>query len=267
MDKIIKLFLLINTLSNFPIAIFDRLGLIHGQVVYKIKKGDLRFFARAGTEDVAEIVVVSSGYEYNTKLIELPKYPTIVDLGGHIGSFSISMARKFGDKCKIYVYEPDSENYKILVQNIALNKTYSVYPNNVAISDYAGKGYLETNEINNDAYHLAASKKKNTNCTVNTLVAALNKHKIQNIDLLKVDIEGGEYKILLHKPSLAYIKKVVHYIFMEYHDVDKHYNYHLIKSLIEKNFRILDKGENHVITLENPNWKSVRTKNGPKYKN
>lgn len=254
MDILFKIFLIIKTVSNFHTAFLDKLGFLHEKTLYKIRNRKMNFVARGGTEDMAEIVVVTSGYEYKLESIKLPKSPVIVDLGGHIGTFSIYIARMLKDNCKIYTYEPDKDNYKILKQNIALNKIKSVYPKNIAISDYIGKGHLKIEKMNTDAYHLDLSKGKTLNCSVSTLRKELSTHKVQKIDLLKIDIEGGEYKIFLDKSSLDYIRKSVHYIFIEYHDIDSQYNYSRIKKIIEENFRILHRRAN-ILTLENLFWK------------
>ena len=253
MNKLYKFFLLIQTIVNFPIALLDKLGLLQGEIIYSIRNKNLRFIARAKTEDIAEIVVVSSGYEYNLKNIKLPIKPIIIDLGAQIGTFSISIATLLKDKCKIYAFEPDTRNYSLFLRNIALNKICCVIPINIAISDFVGKGYLETKKINTDAYHLDAKKRKVTNCTITTLPVAMHKHRIKKIDLLKMDVEGAEYNIFSHKKSLDFIKKSVHYIFMEYHDINSKLNYSLIKDTIEKNFFILNKRGN-ILTLENKNW-------------
>jgi len=253
MDKLFKANLIIKTIINFPSAFLDKLGILKGELVYKIRGKNIRFIARAGTEDMAEIVVVASGFEYDLNSIKLPIEPVIVDLGGHIGSVSVFMARMLKDKCKIYTFEPDKENYEILVRNIVLNRIHSIFPKSIAISDYVGKGYLKTEQMNTDAYYLDQSE-KNFNCQVSTLPKELKKKKVKKIDLLKMDIEGGEYKIFLHKQSFDYIQKTVHYIFMEYHDIDAYYNYSLIKKKLERNFRVLNKHAN-IITLENLNWK------------
>jgi FkbM family methyltransferase len=254
MNTLSKLILVIKTIVNFPTAILDRLKLLKGNVIYKIRSEDLQFIARAGTEDIAEIAVVASGSEYDIKLISLPKNPTIIDLGGHIGTFSIYIARILKDKCRIYTYEPDTDNYSLLVKNIALNKIKTIFPKNMAISDYVGKGYLKKENMNNDAYHLDNSNKKIANCSVSTLTTIASSNKIKKVDLLKMDIEGGEYKIFQDKKSFDFIKNNVHYIFMEYHNIDKARNYSKIKKLIEINFNILQERTN-VLTLENLRWK------------
>lgn len=254
MNTLSKLILVIKTIVNFPTAILDRLKLLNGTVTYKIRGNNLLFIARAGTEDIAEIAVVASGSEYKMNLIKLPKNPVIIDLGGHIGTFSVYTSRLLKNKCKIFIYEPDNENYSLLVKNIALNKIKSILPNNLAISDYVGKGYLKKENMNNDAYHLDNSNKKITNCSVSTLITVARNNNVKKVDLLKMDIEGGEYRIFQDQKSFNFIIKNVHYIFMEYHNIDKLRNYSKIKKLIENNFNIL-RDKSNVLTLENPNFK------------
>lgn len=253
MDTISKLLLVIRTIVNFPTAIFDKFRLVRGEIIYKVRNKNLKFIARAATEDMAEIVVVASGFEYDMGDITLTKNPIVVDLGGHIGTFSITTARLLKDKCSIYVYEPDADNYQMLLRNIKLNNIKSVYPENKAISDHAGKGYLKKENMNTDAYYLDPSIKKISNCTMDTLFGALKKHKVKKIDLLKIDIEGGEYRIFLHKESYNYVKKNVHYIFMEYHYINSKYNYKLIEKMIKQDFRVVKERKN-ILTLENLNW-------------
>ena len=224
--------------------------MLKGEVKYNLRNGT-SFFARSGTEDLAEIAVVASGSEYKIELIDLPSNSTIVDLGGHIGTFSVLTAKQLRNRCKIYTFEPDIENFKILQKNIILNKITSVYPKNIAISDYVGRGYLKTEKMNTDAYYLISGKNKKSNCIVNTLSYALRGYKIKKINLLKMDIEGGERNIFEHKASLTYIKKMVHYIFIE---IDPQYDSSLMKKIIHKNFKTINRHKN-VLTLENLNWK------------
>ena len=251
MNTLFKLALVIKTIVNFPTAILDRLGLLRGEVVYRIRKNSMQFIARSRTEDLAEIAVVASGSEYDMKSIKLPSRPIIVDLGGHIGTFSIPIATMLKDKCKIYTYEPDKENYRILRQNITLNNIHSINPVNLAISDYVGKGYLKTKEMNTDAYYLEPSQKKKSNCLVSTLPYEFKKYKVNNVDLLKMDIEGGEENIFVHDPSLKAIKDKVRYIFIEVSPV---YESSRMKGIIDKNFRTIHRHKN-VLTLENVHLK------------
>lgn len=254
-----KLFLVIKTIKNFPTALLDKLGLINGTIIYKIRGTTLEFQARGGTEDMAEIVVVLSGDEYGLSSINLPKNPVIFDLGAHIGTFSVYVAHKLKNKCKIFAYEPDHINFLLLSQNVKKNNVKNITLNKTAVADYVGKGFLEKRNLNTDAYHLEFSKKNRIekNCDVTTIINAAKKAKINKIDVLKMDIEGGEYSIFLHKPSLKYIKKNIHYMFIEIHNINKTLNYSKIENIIDENFKIISKKKS-VLTLENLNWKGTK---------
>jgi FkbM family methyltransferase len=251
LNTVDKFFLVVRTISNFPTAVLDRLGFLKGNVVYKLRGKKLQFIARVGTEDLSEIAVVSTGSEYNMDLIRLSNNPTIVDLGGHIGTFSIPLAKSLNGSAKIYTVEPDRNNFALLNANITLNNVQSVTPLHMAISDYIGKGNLKNDTNNTDAFYLGNSGDNNV-CTVNTLRNALSPFDVKKIDLLKMDIEGGEYAILLDKRSFNYIKKHVNYIFMEFHTLDKKHNLALIKKIIKNDFKILNSPKN-VLVLKNKN--------------
>lgn len=247
---IFKFILVIRTLVNFNTAFLDKLGIIKGMIIYRIRRNNSYFIARSGTEDMAEIVVVSSGYEYDLNLIKLPQESIVVDLGGHIGTFSVFIDKALRGKVKIYTFEPDVDNYRLLRANLLLNNVVSVKAKNIAISDYSGMGYLRKEKMNTDAYYLDPKKHNTINCEVEKLSQALRGYKLKKIDLLKMDIEGGEYSIFQDKASLEYILKNVHYIFMEYHNINRKRTYSVISSIIQDNFRIINKRAN-ILTLEN----------------
>jgi len=253
MNILSKLILVIQVFVNFPTAIFDRLGLIHGSVLYKTRN-NWKFFCRAGTEDMAEVAVVASGSEYLLKKIFLPNNPIIVDIGGHIGTFSILMSKTYNDNCKIFVFEPDRANYNLLVKNIAINKIQSVVSENIAIANYAGRGYLKTENMNTDAYYLDPNAKMKPNVKTNTLHDSLRKYRVTKVDLLKMDIEGGEYGIFEDNKSFNFICRYVHYIFLEYHNIDSYYNEDLIRKIVKGKFNIIQTNKS-VLTLVNVNWK------------
>jgi FkbM family methyltransferase len=61
------------------------------------------------------------------------------DLGANIGQYSLYPAKKFGDKIKIYAFEPQCINYYLLNRNIYLNKLEkNITAYGVAISGTSG---------------------------------------------------------------------------------------------------------------------------------
>ncbi|HGJ67496.1 TPA: FkbM family methyltransferase, partial [bacterium] len=61
----------------------------------------------------------------------------------------------------------------------------------------------------------------------------MKKYSLDRIDLLKIDCEGSEYKILFKCPK-EIIKKISK-ITMEYHPIDKSRNAKTLKKFLEKN--------------------------------
>lgn len=252
---IFKFFLVIRTIVNFPTAFLDKLGLMSGLTIYKIRGEDKCFIARCGSEDMAEIVVVYSGYEYRFDLISFSNNPVILDVGGHIGTFSILADKITKGDAAIYAFEPNEENFAILSANLLVNKVKTVTANQLGISNYSGKGFLKTKDLNTDAYYLETNKKKIYNCDVITLKKALELNRLKYVDLLKIDIEGGEYDLFTHKETFNTISSKIHYIFMEYHNINSKKNYPTIKKIIESKFKVINQRGN-ILTLENKFWKS-----------
>ena len=72
-----------------------------------------------------------------------------LDLGGNIGTFTVNVLAK---GCKVYTYEPEPNNYKLLKKNIDLNsKLYfknrvKTYKKAVSTIDkMVNKGHLKKN--------------------------------------------------------------------------------------------------------------------------
>src|SRR5690242_14005770 len=112
MSTLFKIILVLRTIENFPLAILDKLGLTTGLHIYKIKNKNIQLVARSGSEDMAEITVVTSGFEYPLHILPRLKNPVIFDIGAYIGDSAVYMSNFFHHKCRIYSFEPDDENYR-----------------------------------------------------------------------------------------------------------------------------------------------------------
>ncbi len=152
-------------------------------------KNGLLFRCRGKTANLAEIVVISSGFEYPFDMIKLPCNPIIVDIGAHIGTFSINICNTFiKTNPKIYCYEPFEQNYELLNENIRINgfkKNIKTFKK--AIGTENKLVYLENIEIP-DGIKVSNHK---TNYEVEQIsldgiFSDLEDHK--KIDLLKIDI-------------------------------------------------------------------------------
>ena len=118
-----------------------------------------------------------------------------VDLGAHIGYFTLQMARAVGPNGTVYSFEPAQENYELLIRNIALNGYQNVIPVQKAVSDRQG---LATFFLN--PYSVAHSLRPDTfgksEATVEVETTSLDnffeRQGWPDVHLIKMDIEGIE---------------------------------------------------------------------------
>ncbi len=248
MQTLFKIVLVLKTFTNFHVAFADKLGLVKSKVLYKTRSG-LFFWARGGTEDMAEIAVVASGSEYDLSLVDLGANPIILDLGAHIGTFSVYVSKKLR-RSKILAFEPDSSNFDLLQKNIRKNKAKNIKTYNMAVASYTGRGFLQTRSLNTDAYYLDKVGKRRPNCKVVSLIDVCKKNNLTRIQLMKIDIEGGEYDLFFDKPTLKFMQQHVKYIYMEYHNVNKIKNSSSIKKCVKNIFNVTQQ-HNNLFIMEN----------------
>ena len=180
-----------------------------------IKKGSLKFKVRHRKKrpKVDEKIIDDIFSKAYTKHFSLPKNPTIIDIGAHIGSFSLLMSHLY-PKSKIYAYEPHPENFSLLKENILLNKKTNIAPFQLSISDSSTPKILYTGK--NNACHSFYEKSLSSNKVKSTTLEKVTSSIKGNIDLLKVDCEGAEYPIILNSPESAFLK--IKKIVLEYHE-------------------------------------------------
>jgi len=70
----------------------------------------------------------------------------VIDIGAHIGAYTILVAEKVGKDGKVIAIEPEPKNYEQLLKNIQLNHFENVIPPNIALADQDGfkKLYLSS---------------------------------------------------------------------------------------------------------------------------
>lgn len=121
----------------------------------------------------------------------------IVDVGAQIGYYTLLFSRWVGDVGKVFCFEPDPENYRLLLKNIAANQVRNTVPIQKAVSNHNGKTTLFQSSDNkgdhriNDFYVFDGDdqrKKIEIECV--TLDSIFTKEQI--IDFVKMDIQGAE---------------------------------------------------------------------------
>lgn len=139
---------------------------------------------------------------------------TFIDIGAWNGVCSI-YAALLG--CKVIAAEPDAEALKYLHKNIELNGVeVTVHP--VCVSDTTGTVRLKTQYENGFGNSMSSILDRNSvadsvevpSVTLEEFLSGIN-----NIGLIKIDVEGAEVKIL--KQSKEYLSRHRHTVYVSLH--------------------------------------------------
>lgn len=139
---------------------------------------------------------------------------TVIDLGAHIGYFTLQFARLVGESGRVIAIEPDEENMKILKKNVEENGYKNVIFIRKAISEKEGKIKLFLNEKHHGNHSLYNSDERVNFYEVETLnLQDLIKKFNEEIDFIKMDIEGAEFIAVNQMSSFLKNKKNIKVIF------------------------------------------------------
>jgi FkbM family methyltransferase len=125
----------------------------------------------------------------------LDKGDVAIDVGANIGYFTVIMGKAVEHTGMVYAFEPNEENRQILKKNVQENELDEiVVVRSEAVSDQNGSAELSIADINKGSHSIIKSKKPQNVVEVPTV-------KIDNvindkIDLIKVDVEGAEDKVV-----------------------------------------------------------------------
>lgn len=141
-------------------------------------------------------MAASDIYEPNeTKLLEATLKPgmVFVDVGAHIGYYTVMAAELVGPAGRVYAFEPAPLNFEILRENTA-QYTDRVTLFNAAVSDVPGRRLLSLNAGNSGDNRLYEMEgREHVEVDVVTLDEALDGVVA---DWMKIDAQGKEWHVL-----------------------------------------------------------------------
>lgn len=179
----------------------------------------------------------------------------VLDIGGNIGQTALFLSGKVGKEGKVISFEPFPKTYQRFEKNLALNKSANnIKLEKIALGDKPAilKMYSE-NQGNSGQNRISAasdSKGEAFEVVITTLNNYIEANPISKIDLIKIDVEGFEYKALLGASEV--IKKYKPGLFIEVNDENLKQQddsaSKLIDMLIGWGYEIFDAENNSKIT-------------------
>lgn len=140
----------------------------------------------------------------------------ILDLGSNIGLSVAYFKMRFPDSA-IITYEPDKNSFELLQKNIHENNWKNVSADEMAVSDE--NGFLFALSIEEKASvnsNFATSGKEESQVRSKGISEILQ----QNFDIIKMDVEGGEWRIFKKIIDQKLITKASNW-FVEFHQIEK----------------------------------------------
>ena len=184
--------------------------------LFFLRKKSVNYFGHqlAFERFVDPITLLTYPQEVSTILAQLKdvgNIHTVLDIGGNIGQFSITMVN-MAKVSSIDVFEPNSEIYKLLERNTRNYPHIKLF--NFGIGKKGSRTfYFEENKSSTGS--IVKSNANNDQTALKEIKINLvdNVYKItkrRQYDLIKIDVEGSEYEVIAHLKGVK-----TKYLYME----------------------------------------------------
>lgn len=165
--------------------------------------------------------------------------PRIIDAGAHIGMATLYFKRLF-PAAIITAIEPFPRSFKLLENNVWANDLSDVTTVNVALSNKVGETdfYSDVTDekwVSTSGFHPGAWNGQQQSTVQKVPTQLLSDFIDGPIDLLKIDIEGAEQRVLMAAADkLPLVKRII----MEFHPTGEQSLPHLTEFLEDRGFTI-----------------------------
>ncbi|MFH0851953.1 MAG: FkbM family methyltransferase [Candidatus Peregrinibacteria bacterium] len=166
------------------------------------------FLVRKNASDMLTLREVWSHHVY----LDPPANGIVVDIGANIGAFTVLAAQR---SKRVIAFEPLQETARILKQNTRNLRNVSIFPFAIAGSEGTRTLSFGRHKPGKASIVLRRGPEQENIRTI-ALQQVFDLCGVSRIDLLKIDVEGAEYEILLSSPPE--VLRRINAITMEFHD-------------------------------------------------
>jgi FkbM family methyltransferase len=163
---------------------------------------------RVRTDDfIGRVLAISGVWEPNVTAAfreALAPGDVCLDLGAHIGYYTVLAARLVGPEGHVYAFEPAPQIYRALCTNVELNRLRNVTPVQLAVGEQEGRALLYEGPGSNSGMAtlspaLAAkspSPPRTIEVDVAPVTSVVPEQELARVRVVKVDVEWQELEVL-----------------------------------------------------------------------
>ncbi|MBG84306.1 MAG: hypothetical protein CMJ40_07165 [Phycisphaerae bacterium] len=122
-----------------------------------------------------------------------------LDIGAHVGLYTLPAARRVGEAGRVIAFEPHPSNRGLLEENLARNNVQNVTVVPAAVSNSPGVLELQVSSFNTGDHRLyrgSSTRAKTVRTDVVSVDAWLESAGISKVDMVKMDVQGAEASVL-----------------------------------------------------------------------
>jgi FkbM family methyltransferase len=188
---------------------------------FKVPKYNYEFYCRINKDD---FIVMTRHEDVIIEYFRPKEGDIVVDIGAHIGRYTIIASKRVGANGKVIAIEADPNNFEILNRNVQLNRlenittmNYAAFSKETKIKLYlpAGDIFTKYNTIMSN-WIWVKPEDKFVEVNANTLDNLLQQIGIKQVNWIKIDVEGAEFEVLKGAHNLLLNSKNI-VLLMEVH--------------------------------------------------
>ena len=128
----------------------------------------------------------------------IKKGDVVFDIGAHVGFYTLFASRFVGPHGRVFSFEPNPQNIYYLNRHIEINKCKNVAVIEAAVSEHTGieQFHKAENDAMGSLHPLDPKPVASIKVSAVSLDRELEQGKIYPPQVMKIDVEGEEYRVL-----------------------------------------------------------------------
>lgn len=183
----------------------------------QVKKGKNRLFRAIKGEKASYVDIEKAEQIFYISYLETGM--TVFDIGANIGELTLLFSRFVGTSGKVHAFEACGSTFQKLSTICELSNRSQIYLNHGAV--FSENGILQLNIYDEkhsgwntladrplENYDIDIKPMRQEDVVSLTLDEYCGRHNINHIDLLKIDVEGAEYQVMIGAKSMFASRRI-----------------------------------------------------------